>query len=466
MADGALSIKLRCASWQQLATIYKRDLSQGTMFLKAVTPPPIGTPVHIDLAMPSATVIELTGVVQRHLDDPQRGAGVELKLAPIPTGSVWLIENALASEHRRLATPFQGIPSLGAHPMTGISPTISDSADLTAAERDLIRALVSEAESLKKLNPFLVLGVGYEATDAEVRAAFGELTKRYHPDRFARYESAELRQVSAEIFILIRDAYRRIGDAAARSQLVQSLGKSASAPRAAPAPPRVTEGDRSIAGRGPRDSLARGNPLGVAQAVPPPRPTARAPVPTPPPTAHVATTTMPPALSRATPAASGPAPTRSTPTTSPGVESTTPVAAAQRRATTRRPLEDSPMSPPASSATYRRSRPIHPATGEPLDVSALEQLIDRGKLEDALAAYRQLAKQHPHDRNVRAGVELCEGLRAFAARDRLEAAQRFEAALEIDPSNERAARELADMRRQATNERKGLLSRLMGKQEP
>ena len=57
------------------------------------------------------------------------------------------------------------------------------------------------------------------------------------------------------------------------------------------------------------------------------------------------------------------------------------------------------------------------------------------------------------------------GLRAMAQRDRLEAAQRFEAALEIDPSNERAARELADMRRQATNERKGLLTRLMGKKE-
>ncbi len=38
-------------------------------------------------------------------------------------------------------------------------------------------------------------------------------------------------------------------------------------------------------------------------------------------------------------------------------------------------------------------------------------------------------------------------------------------ALEIDPSNEHAARELADMRRQATNERKGLLTRLMGKKE-
>ena len=38
MAAATLSIKLRCASWQQLATIYKRDLSRGSMFLKASTP--------------------------------------------------------------------------------------------------------------------------------------------------------------------------------------------------------------------------------------------------------------------------------------------------------------------------------------------------------------------------------------------------------------------------------------------
>ena len=54
MVTGPLSIKLRCASWQQLATIYKRDLSRGTMFLKAGAPPPIGTAVRIDLTLPSA----------------------------------------------------------------------------------------------------------------------------------------------------------------------------------------------------------------------------------------------------------------------------------------------------------------------------------------------------------------------------------------------------------------------------
>ncbi|HEY6175181.1 MAG TPA: DnaJ domain-containing protein, partial [Kofleriaceae bacterium] len=237
MAEGALSIKLRCASWQQLATIYKRDLSHNTMFLRAVTPPPVGTIVRIDLTLPSATVIVLEGTVSSHVQDPQRGSGVEIALSQIPASSIWLIESALASENKRLATPIRGVPIIAVHQITSAIPTIptiNEHADVAAAEQDLIKALHSEVESLKKLNPFLVLGVGYEAGDPEVRAAFGELTKRYHPDRFARYESAELRQVAAEIFILIRDAYRKLGDAAARAQVLQSLGKAAPAPRAVP----------------------------------------------------------------------------------------------------------------------------------------------------------------------------------------------------------------------------------------
>src|ERR1041384_4422287 len=225
MAEGGLSIKLRCASWQQLATIYKRDLSQGTMFLKAAAPPAVGTIVSIDLTLPSATVIALRGTVASHVTDPQRGSGIELKLDPMVASSAWLIESALALEHKRLATPAVGVPVIGAHQMTSLIPTITEAADVAEAERDLIKALVSEAESLKKLNPFLVLGVGYEATDGEVRAAFGELTKRYHPDRFARYEPAELRQVAAEIFILIRDACRRLGHSTARAQVLHGLGK-------------------------------------------------------------------------------------------------------------------------------------------------------------------------------------------------------------------------------------------------
>jgi hypothetical protein len=335
--SGTLSIKLRCASWQQLATIYQRDLSRGTMFLKASSPPALGTMIRIDLTLPSASVIELTGVVEQHVSD-QRGAGIELKLSPIADGSIWLIESALASEQRR-GTPARGVPVTAGNPR-GATPeavtpapiaSMTDGADVAMAETDLVRALSAEVESLKQLNPFLVLGVGYDASDVDVRRAFGELTKRYHPDRFARYESSELRHVAAEIFILIRDAYRRLCRDDGRAQALSSLGRSKS-----------------------------------------------------------------------------------------------------------------------------------PA---PMELLAIEELIDDGRLDEAFAGYKGLMKKHPQDRSLRAGLELCEGLLALRLHDRLQAARRFEAALEIDPSNERAARELADMRRQATNERRGLLSRLMSRPE-
>ena len=126
----------------------------------------------------------------------------------------------------------------------------------------------------------------------------------------------------------------------------------------------------------------------------------------------------------------------------------------------RRPMPPQPSDRQARAARRRRCR-VEPVDTDQRSTSSL----DDGKYDEALARIKALAKKHPQDRGLRAGIELCEGLRALAARDRLEAAQRFEAALELDPSNERAARELAEMRRQATNERKGLLSRLMGKKE-
>lgn len=454
MAGAALSIKLRCASWQQLATIYKRDLSRGSMFLKATTQPAIGTIVKIDLELPSASVIELQGTIVKHVTDPQRGTGVDLKLEPLPTKSVWMIENALAADAKVRAQSPNPVPEEKVHR----APTVNDGEDVTAAEDELLRALEAEAESLRKLNPFLVLGVGYETTDADVRRAFGELTKRYHPDRFARYQSPKLRQIAAEIFILIRDAYRRLADEAGRQQVVATLGRvptrAQTQPRGSGPPQRPTPPPKATVPPRPEPPRLPDVPARV-----PPKPS-RNDVPTPPGQGQHDAPTNPSMksselahaeLARAEQHLAIPVESRG--------DRSSPTKAAARSQT---PLSGVPTDrlPPAQKKST--SSPM----GEPVDTSPLDALLEEGKVDEALAGYRNLIKKHPQDRACRAGIELCEGLKALAARDRLEAAQRFEAALELDPSNERAARELADMRRQATNERKGLLSRLMGKKEP
>jgi DnaJ-domain-containing protein 1 len=430
----ALSIKVRCASWQQLATLYKRDLSRGAMFLKASTPPPIGTQITIDLELPSGTVIALVGAIVAQISDPQRGNGVDLKLAPLPAQSVWVIESALASETKMHA------PTTAAASSSGPVANLSEGGEIAEAETELVRALEAEIESLKKLNPFLVLGVGYETTDEAVRQAFGELTKRYHPDRFARYQSPQLRAVAAEIFILIRDAYHKLANPAGRAQAFAGVGKLRQSTTPATAPKQVPplRGQAAASTRvGPHDAPTnpsahdRPTPTSAASAQLAQRHIARGedgavPVTHADVKSGAVRSVVVPAPKR------GPTPPSGAPTTPPGAPS---------------------MQPP-------------PSVAEPdFDAGAIDEMLELNRVEDALAAYRAHVRRQPNERAWRAGIELCEGLRALASRDRMEAAQRFEAALEIDPSNERAARELAEMRRLATNERKGLLSRLMGKKE-
>ncbi|HTL31868.1 MAG TPA: DnaJ domain-containing protein [Kofleriaceae bacterium] len=425
------------------------------MFLKASTQPAIGTIVKIDLELPSATVIELTGTIVKHVTDPQRGTGVDLQLEPLPTKSVWMIENALAAETKVRAASqsesTQAAPPQAAHR----APTLSDGEDVSAAEVELIRALEAEAESLKKLNPFLILGVGYETTDVDVRHAFGELTKRYHPDRFARYQSGKLRQIAAEIFILIRDAYRRLADEKSRQQVVATLGRipqraqtqpRGSGPAQPPQPPRT--------GGIPKVSVPAIPPK---PGVPPDRPDS--------PTKPAVNITQQQHDAPTNPSGKT-AELAHTELARAEQNLAIPVEAPKQESGKLRKPQQTPPGGLAATDKLPAKRATSSPIAEPVDTTSVDDLIDEGKLDEALNGYRILAKKHPQDRACRAGIELVEGLKALVARDRLEAAQRFEAALELDPSNERAARELAEMRRQATNERKGLLSRLMGKKEP
>ena len=424
------------------------------MFLKASQQPPLGTHIRIDLELPSATVIEIQGSVSKHVTDPQRGTGVELTLDPLPTKTVWLIESALAAETKVRAQTEQGGPNRAP---TEQPEEVASRGDVAEAETDLVRALEAEAESLKKLNPFLVLGVGYETNDGDVRAAFGELTKRYHPDRFARYQSTQLRATAAEIFILIRDAYRKLADEQSRQQVLATLKPAA--PKRAPTPVPVQT--QSLPRMKTPPPLPKVNVPAAAPPKPPPPSAGPHDTPTNPSakSAQLAHTEL------AKPDLPSSAPTRrqtpaqGVPVDSP-VRRTTPIAGIPRIDNEHK---SGPIRAPAAATAPLPAGPVNVDNDNATDAEAL---LDQGRLDDALAAFRAASKKNPSDRALRAGVELVEGMKALANRDRMEAAQRFEAALEHDPSNERAARELAEMRRLATNERKGLLSRLMGKKEP
>lgn len=375
-----LSVKLACKSWQQVSGIYSRDLSRGAVFLKTRKPPIKGTGIRIALALPSGTSIDLRGQVQAIYGDGEfegRGPGIDISLEPIPHSVMWLLESALSAagmtpEIAAVATPIPNAAELPA------LPSLEESDEWITAESDLVQALWQELTTMSKMNPFQLLGLPTTATDGEIRTAFGELSKRYHPDRFARYESFEIRELANEVFMLLRDAYRDVADAASRKKLMQKL-----------------------------------NPEAVLTAA--------------------ATQSLGQASSRA-PMAEGKI------HTSPTIKAGDPV-------------------PARALAT-----PVNETANDSDDkFAAALELLDKGNFEKALRLLQVEARKDGPCIEARAAVEVAEGKRALDAGDRMEAAQRFESALDIDPANERAAQEIAEMRRQATSQRRGLLTKLMKK---
>lgn len=387
----------------------------------------MGTPVRISLTLPSGSTIELVGTIKRFVEQGEldgRGPGIDISLQSLPQSVMWLIESALSSAGitpRPVPDPKETLsppPPPAEDERPEESPALSDGDEWVQAEGDLVKALWQELNSMSKMNEFQLLDLEYSASDQEVRAAFGALSKRYHPDRFTRYESFEIRELANEVFILLRDAYRKLANEQGRRDALTAIEAkkegSAAQQRVATPPPPPTKPRRTPPPPIPKAAQ------GEARRTPPP------PIPTPPPPS--------PAPASAPVAASAPKMTQN---------------------------YASPASTPVSNLATPRA-PTSP--GESANrVTMGMNVLESGQYEQALRILRVEARKDPTNVTALAGVELAEGRLALVNGDRMEAAERFEAALDIDPSNERAAREIADMRRHATSQRRGLLSKLMKK---
>src|SRR4030095_7893178 len=89
--------------------------------------------------------------------------------------------------------------------------------------------LRQEFERLKFADPFLVLGVAPSADAPAIRWAFLELTKRYHPNRFAR-EPGDIRELANEVFLVIRRAYEVLSDEQRRRSWRERVASGRSGP--------------------------------------------------------------------------------------------------------------------------------------------------------------------------------------------------------------------------------------------
>ncbi len=370
-----LSVKLRIKSWAQLRHLYDRDIKNNQLFLKSSKAPPLGTKFQINLSLPSDSTLSLFGRVDKYVEAGAlegRGPGVLLRLDSLPYTAQWLIESSLTAAAKSGSLPASAAP--------GKEASVDEGRDEVAAEQELVDSMQKELDALRDLNAFQILDLEYTATTQDVRKSFAQLTKKYHPDRFAKFKSDAARLVGSEIYLRLRDAYQVLKTDAAREKLLAKLGGLAN-------------------DTGPRPAIT------VEGTAPPPTPKAARPAAAPPPIPK----------------------------------------------------------PPAPKAKAEPAR--GPASGPNVIDGRFAKLLSESKYDEALKLARVDAMRHPGDRQAKARVEVCEGLRSMAQGDRMEAAERFEATLELDPDNEHAIRAVAEIRRRATEDRKGFLGRLLTKRD-
>src|SRR5690348_14738358 len=76
--------------------------------------------------------------------------------------------------------------------------------------QSVLETLHAELFRRKQLDDYGVLDLKRGADEGAIRSAYLQLSRRYHPHRYARYEVAEYREVATELYVLVQRAFARL----------------------------------------------------------------------------------------------------------------------------------------------------------------------------------------------------------------------------------------------------------------
>ncbi len=105
-------------------------------------------------------------------------------------------------------------------------PANAHPAEAGPLDRPALEALVAR---IAKADHFDVLGVRREATASQVKVAYFQLAKLYHPDAVPPDAPPETRKLCADVFAKVSEAWAVLGDEKARAQYVEELASGGAA---------------------------------------------------------------------------------------------------------------------------------------------------------------------------------------------------------------------------------------------
>lgn len=306
------------------------------------------------------------------------------------------------------------------------------------------RALLLDMQTKLAVSPHTALGLPTHATAADIRSAFLQLTKTFHPARFGRM-TTEIQRLSNEVFLALRAAHDQIAKPAAAA--VKPSGRTASTtgipltkqpattrpfgvpvtPTTPPNPTRVPT--TKMAALDPHRST-QPMPTTVKTSVPPATaPTGPAVRPTPGPTLA-----RPPV---AAPAASGP-----TSAKTPAPQVTRP---GQPGGTIRFPTLKQPATAAAPAAPSKPTASSSQGAALDPELALILQLMGMGQWDAAQAAIDALAAKAPQNKRYAALACYSRGRRAQLEGNLRIAQIELNDALKLDPDLDVAKTAFAEL---------------------
>ena len=276
------------------------------------------------------------------------------------------------------------------------------------------RSVLATMQARLARDPVGALGLVANATADDVRAAFLQLTKQYHPVRFGRM-ALDIQRLSNEVFLALRAAH----DALARSLRRQS------GPIPAPRGPSAL-GSQAQPPMGAPPLAGQGMPAPVRSPQPPPQRLVR-----------------PPGSSESGERPPVPPPRVVTPAQGvkvPAARTMTPAMGVKLPAT--RPSGSQPASRPPLPVRQTGSFPV---VGAAVDEAGVLDLLQRQQWDQARSALHQLAARDPASKRIRALMSYARGREAQLDRRVDDARVELQDALELDPELQLAKTALTEL---------------------
>lgn len=241
------TLKVKCSTWQHVETFYERKLRRDkTLTIRVPFEPKVGSIMSLGLQLPNGTAMAIDGKVMSadadgggktalrlHLHGLTEAVVAELKAMVAAAGQgarSGTRAGARATTRADRASAPQAPSSTTARgrdagpvppaarpedaPMSErVEPPFEpDRDELGGYELGVFDELDAEIRRVRECAAHQVLGVADDADVAEIRGAYFELSKRYHPDLYAKYRSAAIMSLAQDVFIYVNRAYDRMRD--------------------------------------------------------------------------------------------------------------------------------------------------------------------------------------------------------------------------------------------------------------